>query len=125
MAQMTAAGSVLTQKASAAQSSAAKLRCAMYLDEPKLKLLTREPTKQEVYGFILGFYEEKSFFEEVNGERRDVSKLAIKTGLQQKDLENLGKAFEAIGYFSMGDVLKGTAGDMADKAKEKLVGLFK
>lgn len=124
MSQMAAAGNVLTHKAGSAQSSAAKLKCAMYLDEPKLKLLTREPTKQDVYGFILGFYEERSFVEEVNGEKREVNKLAIKKGIQQKDLENLAKAFEAIGYFNMGDVLKGTAGDMANKAKEKLAGLF-
>lgn len=124
MTQMTGAGSVLTNKSDTAQSSAAKLRCAQYLDEKKLKTLTREPTKAELYGFIFEHYEERAFVEEKDGERKEVTKLAIKKNQSTKDLESLAKAFEAIGYFNVSDVLKGAASDVAGKAKDTLAGLF-
>lgn len=124
MSQMTGAGTVLTSKSDTAQSSATKLRCAQYLDEKKLKTLTREPTKAELYGFIIGHYEERAFIEEKDGERSDVTKLVIKKNQATKDLESLAKAFEAIGYFNVSDVLKGAAADVAGKAKDTLAGFF-
>jgi hypothetical protein len=39
-------------------------------------------------------------------------------------LEDLARAFEASGYFKVSEVLKGVAGDAAEKAKEKLAGIF-
>ncbi|MGM8936680.1 hypothetical protein ACS8E9_17675 [Pseudomonas neustonica] len=124
MTQMTGAGSVLTEKSKVAQNSATKLRCAQYLDASKLKSLTREPTKAELHDFIMSFYEEKAFKQEKDGETREVTKLAIKKNQSTQDFENLAKAFEAIGYFNMTDVLKGTAADATGKAKEKLSSLF-
>jgi hypothetical protein len=121
---MTAAGTVLTCKSTSAQSSATKLRCAKYLDENKLKTLTGEPTKMELYDFIIGFYENRKFREEKDGEIRDIFKLSLKDNHLHKDLENLAKAFETIGYFNVTDVLKGTAADVAGKAKGKLAGLL-
>lgn len=125
MTQMTGAGTVLTDKSNATQSSATKLRCAQYLDEGKLKSLTREPTKAELYDFILGFYEERSVVvASKDAEEQTVTKLAIKRDKNSKELESLARAFEAIGYFNVTDVLKGTAADVAGKAREKLSGLF-
>ncbi|AMR67332.1 hypothetical protein A0T30_13525 [Aquipseudomonas alcaligenes] len=124
MGQLTGAGAVLTSKSEAAQNSATKLRCARFLDEAKLKTLTKEPTKAELYDFIRGFYEERSFSQEKSGQQVDVVKLAVKPGVSTKDLEDLARAFEAIGYFNVGDVLAGGAADMASKAKDKLTGLF-
>jgi len=124
MTQMTGAGAVLTEKSNTAQSSATKLRCAQYLDESKLKSLTREPTKADLYDFIMKFYEEKAFKEEKDGETREITKLVIKKNQPINDLENLAKAFEAVGYFNMTDVLKSTAADAAGKAKEKLSSFF-
>ena len=49
MGQMTGAGTVLTNKCEATQSSATKLRCARFLDDAKLKTLTKEPTKAVSY----------------------------------------------------------------------------
>src|SRR5690606_17011084 len=57
MGQMTGAGAVLTDKSNTAQGSATRLRCAQFLDEAKLRMLTREPTKAELHDFIRGFYE--------------------------------------------------------------------
>jgi hypothetical protein len=124
MTQMTGAGSVLTGKSNAAQSSATKLRCAQYLDENKLKSLTREPTKIELFDFIRNFYEAQFFKEEKDGDVHEITRLVIKKNQPINELENLAKAFEAVGYFNVTDVLKGTAADVAGKAKEKLSGFF-
>lgn len=124
MTQMTGAGAVLTGKSDTAQTSATKLRCAQFLDEAKLRSLTREPTKAELYGFITSFYEERVFTQEKDGQQTEVTRLAIKPGRSIGDLESLAKAFEVTGYFNVGDVLKGAAADAADKAREKLGSLF-
>jgi hypothetical protein len=124
MTQMTGAGTVLTAKSESAQSSANKLRCAQYLDEQKLKSLTREPTKAELYDFIMSFYEERAFTQEKDGVISEITKLTIKKNQDSKDLENLARAFEVVGYFNVSDVLKGTAVDVASKAKDKLAGFF-
>lgn len=124
MGQMTGAGTVLTNKCEATQSSATKLRCARFLDDAKLKTLTKEPTKAELFDFISSFYEERSFSQEKDGQQIETLKLAIKPGVSPKALENLARAFEAVGYFNVSDVLVGGAADMADKAKGKLLGLF-
>ncbi|MFU2051445.1 hypothetical protein [Bordetella hinzii] len=124
MTQMTAAGTVLAARSNEAQGSATRLRCARSLDLDKLRSLTREPTKAELYDFIVGFYEERTFVEEKDGVKRDVTRLTVKHGYVPAELENLARAFEAVGYFNVGEVLKGSALDAAGKAKDKLAGLF-
>lgn len=76
----------------------------------------------ELYPFIVNFYEGRTFVDGKDGV--EVTKLVIKSNQSVKDLENLAKAFEAIGYFNVGDVLKGTAVDAASKAKDKIAGFF-
>ncbi|PTQ87367.1 hypothetical protein C8N29_11914 [Agitococcus lubricus] len=123
--QMTSAGTVLTQKSDVAQGSATKLQCAQFLDENKLKALTKEPTKQELEGVIRGFYELRTFKEVKEGQSpQQVNKLALRRELTVAQYESLAKAFEAIGYFNVSDVLKSTAVDAASKAKDKLAGFF-
>lgn len=126
MAQMTGAGAVLAEKTDSAQAGSAKLRCAQYLDESKLRSLTREPTKIELYDFIMDFYEERSVVvgRDEAGEEKTELKRCIKRDRNTKQLESLAQAFEAIGYFKMGDVLLGTATDAVGKARDKLSGLF-
>lgn len=124
IARMTAAGTVLTGRSEDVQKSATRLRCATYLDLEKLAMLTREPTKADLYAFIADFYEERVFTEEKDGKNQEVTRLAIKRSRTTRDLENLAKAFEAVGYFSVSDVLKGSAMDAAGKAKDRIAGLF-
>jgi len=125
MQQMTSAGTILTGKAADAQGSATKLRCAQYLDEEKLRTLTREPTKAAFFEFIRGFYESRAFSEKKeDGQMAEVVRLAVKQGVSVRELEELAAAFDAIGYFRVGDVLMGTASDLANKAKDRLGGLF-
>lgn len=124
MTKMTSAGTILTGKSDDVQGSATKLLCAQYLDENKLRSLTREPSKMGLFDFIKDFYEEQSFIEEKDGETREMIKLVIKKDQPTRELETLAKAFEAVGYFNISDVLKGAAADVAGKAKDKLAGLF-
>lgn len=124
MRQMSSAGDILTRKADTAQNSATRIRCAQHLNQNTLHALTREPTKLPLYDYISGFYEERTEVVEKDGTRSEVSRLTLKPDCDTKSLENLAKAFEAIGYFNVGDVLKGSAVDMTLKAKEKLAGLL-
>ncbi len=123
--QLTSAGSVLVDRSEAMQASANKLRCATYLNEGKLRLLTREPTKAKLFDFIRSHYEEREVDEaDGSGNNHKFRKLVLKSGYRSEELEKLARAFETIGYFKLGDVLKGTTSDAAAKAKEKLMGLF-
>jgi uncharacterized protein YoxC len=129
MTKMTGAGSVLTNKSASAQKSVIKLRCAQYLDENKLKTLTREPNKIKLFDYIRSFYEERVFTEEINGESREVTKLVIKKNQSRNDLEHLVEAFKTIGYFNPSDILKAKAkdnvADVAAKAKNRFNKFFK
>ena len=83
-------------------------------------------SKTELYDFIMDFYEERSVVvgRDEAGEEKTELKRCIKRDRNTKQLESLAQAFEAIGYFKMGDVLLGTATDAVGKARDKLSGLF-
>lgn len=125
MQQLTSAGAILTGQTQAAQQGAARLRCAQFLDERKLKLLTKEPTKAEFYGFIMSFYEEQ----EIQTEGKDdpsgaVAKLVMRKDKTADELEALAGAFASIGYFNAAEVLKGNAADLAGRAKGMFTEVF-
>lgn len=122
--QLTGAGAVLAGRSGSVQASAARIKCAVYLEEGKLKSLTRDATKAHLFAYIRAFYEERTVDEEKDGQKHSVTRLALKPGGSNKELEELARAFEMIGYFNVGDVIKGAAGEAAEKAKEKLAGLF-
>lgn len=127
MNQMIRAGAILAGKSNAAQSNASKLQCAKFLDENKLRSLTREPTKLHLFDFIRGSYEERSVIDStkpVGDKDYETIKLCIKNSLSNKELEELANAFKAIGYFDVTNVIKGTVIDKADKAKEKFKDFF-
>jgi hypothetical protein len=122
--QLAGAGDVLSRKSDAHQASSIKIRCATFLDEAKLKVLTREPTKLELHGFILGFYQAETLGEGTEGSAPEAARLVLKDGFTNGQLEDLSNAFTAIGYFNMSDVLIGNAADIAAKTKDKLTSLF-
>ncbi|WP_414433213.1 hypothetical protein [Alcanivorax sp. IL2] len=124
MSQLTSAGAVLSEKSNSAQGGIEKIHCAKIIDVDKLRSLTGEPSKKYLYDYILGFYEERMFVKEVEGEKKEFRKLVIKSDIERKDLENLSKAFEAIGYFHAGKILKGAATSAAGKMKKFGKGLF-
>jgi len=124
LSQMTGAGTVLTGKSNDAEISVTKLRCARVLDCDKLKILTKDPTKIELYKFIRNSYEERTVILEKDGEKIEAIELIIRSSLSTKDLSNLAKAFDVIGYFKMGEVITGAVTDAAGKTMGKLTNLF-
>lgn len=126
MQQLTSAGTILTGQAQAAQQGAARIRCAKFLDQGKLKLLTKEPTKAELYNYIMSFYEERKFHAEGKDDASsDAVKLTIVKDKTAAELEALAGAFAAIGYFDPTEVLKGNAADLVERAKGTFVDFFK
>ncbi|WP_217515056.1 hypothetical protein [Vibrio metschnikovii] len=109
---LASAGNVLTQKSDATQSKCFKLKCPIELNHEKLKSLTREATKQQVYTVIMSFYEEKTVERKQDGKTVTVKVLTQKQDISTLDMEKLAKVFEAIGYFKAGDVIKGKLSGM-------------
>lgn len=124
MSQMTGAAVVLEGKSNAVLIRTTKLRCACHLDESKLKSLTHEPTKAQLYTLIRNSYEEQVLNQQKNGQKYEITKLVIKQGYTVKDIENLASAFETIGYFSDTNRAQCTTADVACKTKSKLAGLL-
>lgn len=124
MSLMTRAGTVLTEKSDLAKNSAIKLSCAQYLDVNKLKALTSESVKADLYDFIIGFYEEQLSSDENQPDSHEDIKLVLKNNLQTKDLENLAQSLESIGYFNTSEIIKSSVSEIANKAKNKLAGFF-
>ncbi len=103
----------LRKKCDGLQGEIFKLKCPVELDNDRLKFLTRDVTKKQIYTFILSFYEEKDI--EVKNDEKTVirKKLVRKPSISTLELEKISDAFEAIGYFNAIDV-----------AKSKLHGVF-
>ena len=110
---LTAAGNTLTQKVEATQSKCFKLKCPAELDHEKLKSLTREATKQQIYTVVMSFYEDKTVEKEEDGKIVSVKILGLKENIPTMEMEKLAKIFDAVGYYKAADVIKG-----------KLSGLF-
>src|SRR5690606_24989244 len=103
---VSGAADILNGKVHDAKGSSNKLKCPAILDLSKLEALTAEPTKKKFYDFILGFYIEKELIEEKNTDTEVVKKWVIDTS-KKGEFAQLAKAFEAIGYFNVSDVLAG------------------
>lgn len=110
---LTAAGNTLTQKGEATQSKCFKLKCPAELDHEKLKSLTREATKQQIYTVVMSFYEDKIVEKEEDGKIVSVKIFGLKENIPTMEMEKLAKIFDAVGYYKAADVIKG-----------KLSGLF-
>ena len=110
---LTAAGNTLTQKVEATQSKCFKLKCPAELDHEKLKSLTREATKQQIYTVVMSFYEDKTVEKEEDGKIVSVKIFGLKENIPTMEMEKLAKIFDAVGYYKAADVIKG-----------KLSGLF-
>lgn len=124
LSKFTSAGTVLTQIASETKKSCTKIRCARFLDERKLKSVMRDPTHKEVYNFIIGCYEKRTFKDKDKEPTENKTKLVVRKDISQDELESLEQAFDTIGYFNASDVMAGAAQDIAEKAKNTFTGLF-
>lgn len=103
---MTGAAGVLNAKSNATKNSYIKLSCPKELDLSKLKSLTSEPTKQQLYALVMSFYEVKSITKVVDGAEKTIDVHVLKQDIATEQLDRLAKIFDAIGYFKVADVLK-------------------
>lgn len=103
---MTGAAGVLNAKSNATKNSYIKLSCPKELDLSKLKSLTSEPTKQQLYALVMSFYEVKSITKVVDGAEKTIDVHVLKQDIANEQLDRLAKIFDAIGYFKVADVLK-------------------
>lgn len=103
---MTGAAGVLNAKSNATKNSYIKLSCPKELDLSKLKSLTSEPTKQQLYALVMSFYEVKSTTTVVDGAEKTIDVHVLKQDIATEQLDRLAKIFDAIGYFKVADVLK-------------------
>lgn len=124
MTQLTGAGKVLNERSQAAQSSATRLSCARFLDEDRVRYLTRDATRQELGDWIIGHYEPRLIQESKDDKTIETEKLALKESYEVRELEELAQAFQAIGYFNVSDVVAGKMTDLASKATRGLTGLL-
>lgn len=111
------AGRNLTQKSDDAQSDVQRLKCPKFLDIEKLASLTQEPTKKPLLDLIKKFYSESEESEERDGKEVTVTKFRLLDDASNRELENVAKAFEAIGYFEVSKVVMGAVSN-------KLKGIF-
>lgn len=113
---VSGAADILNGKVHDAKGASNKLKCPVHLDLSKLEALTSEPTKKKFQDYIRDFYIEKELVEDKNSDTQVVKKWVIDTS-KKAEFAQLAKAFEAIGYFNVSDVLAG-------KTKQALSGLF-
>lgn len=124
MSMMAGSASIINEKHTSLQNSASKLECPHTLNLEKLRMLTKEPTKQQLYDLISSRYEEREVTVQKDGKDIQIKKLLVKRDLSTKDLDSMAKIFQAIGYFDTTEVLAGHASDLADSAKKKLSSWF-
>ncbi|MEY8240450.1 MAG: hypothetical protein RPT25_08895 [Cycloclasticus sp.] len=111
------AGKNLTHKSDEAQSDVQRLKCPKFLDMEKLESLTQEPTKKPLLELIKKFYSKSEETEERDGKEVKVTKFRLHDDVSNRELENVSKAFEAIGYFDVSKVVVGAV-------TSKLKGMF-
>lgn len=87
----------------------AALQCPQILDISRIKSIANEPTKKEIYAFIVSCYEEK----EQNGTQQFVRKRNLSTDT----LEKLGEILQSVGYFSAANNAKSAIGGLFSKNK--------
>lgn len=95
------------------QNKVNRLTCPKILDISRLESMTKEPTKRPLFDFIVSNYENKKV------KIDDIEKIEyiLKSNIETAILEKMGKAFEALGYFDMSNIVK-------DKANNIIGGLF-
>ncbi|ABI40275.1 conserved hypothetical protein [Shewanella sp. MR-4] len=103
---LNGAAGVLNAKSNATNNSYIKLSCPKELDLSKLKSLTSEPTKQQLYNLVMSFYEVKNITKLVDGSEKSIDVYVLKQDITTEQLDRLAKIFDAIGYFKVADVLK-------------------
>lgn len=108
IAQFQGALKSVDNKSNTYQNSVNRLQSPRVLDNERLKSLTAAPTKKPLYDFIIANYEITT--SEVDNE--NIEQLTLKEDIETEILDKMAKAFKALGYFDMDNILKSKASGM-------------
>ena len=119
--QFVSAAKSMTNKQDTYENSVNKLQCPDVLDVSRLKKLTSDPTKEFMFELIINNYKEVEV--DKNGKKEKIVK--IKDNIDTQTLEKMADIFSGIGYFDVGNILKGKAQDGLDKFTDFAKGILK
>jgi hypothetical protein len=114
VAQFQGAIKSVDNKTSKHQNLIERIHCPRFLDIERLKSLTNEPTKKQLYEFIIENYEEK-ILSVKNTQKETIS---LKDNIKTEILDKMAEIFKTIGYFDTGNIIKGKALEGMNKLKE-------
>lgn len=103
MAKYQSAIKTVDNKTNHYQNSANRLHCPRELDVSRLESLTAEPTQKPLFNFIIENYEERSI--EVDGKQKN--SMMLIENVDTEILDKMGEVFKSLGYFDMGNIMKG------------------
>lgn len=113
MAKYQSAIKTVDNKTNHYQNSVNRLQCPKKLDVSRLESLTAETTKKPLFDFIIKNYEERNI--EVDGKERN--SIMLKENIDTEILDKMGEVFKSLGYFDMGNIMKGKASEGIGKLK--------
>ena len=119
--QFVSAAKSMTNKQDTYENSVNKLQCPDVLDVSRLKKLTSDPTKEFMFKLITNNYKEV----EVDKNDKKEKIVKIKDNIDTQTLEKMADIFSGIGYFDVGNILKGKAQDGLDKFTDFAKGILK
>ena len=119
--QFVSAAKSMTNKQDTYENSVNKLQCPDVLDVSRLKKLTSDPTKEFMFELIINNYKEVEV--DKNGKKEKIVK--IKYNIDTQTLEKMADIFSGIGYFDVGNILKGKAQDGLDKFTDFAKGILR
>ena len=119
--QFVGAAKSMTSKQDTYENSVNKLQCPDVLDVSRLKKLTSDPTKEFMFKLITNNYKEV----EVDKNDKKEKIVKIKDNIDTQTLEKMADIFSGIGYFDVGNILKGKAQDGLDKFTDFAKGILK
>lgn len=119
--QFVSAAKSMTNKQDTYENSVNKLQCPDVLDVSRLKKLTSDPTKEFMFELIINNYKEA----EVDKNDKKEKMVKIKDNIDTQTLEKMADIFSGIGYFDVGNILKGKAQDGLDKFTDFAKGILR
>ena len=119
--QFVGAAKSMTLKQDRYENSANKLQCPDLLDVSRLKRLTSDPTNEPMFKLVINNYEEVEVVNDGNKEKV----VKLKDNIDTQTLEKIAEIFNAVGYFDVGNILKGKAQDGLDKFTDFAKGILR
>jgi hypothetical protein len=105
MAQFQGALKNVDNKSNTYQIAANRLQNPKILDDARLRSLTSEATKKQLYDFIIANYELK--IETIDNKK--VENFVLKDDISSDILEKMSEIFQVLGYFDVDNILKSKA----------------